>query len=414
MTRRPKAKSTAHNPQEPVQARLKRLEKALAAANTALRRETAAKRRAEDALRQAESVFWAFVNQTPALVCLQDEKGRYVFCNGRINEVYGDRPEDLVGKTSLEWWPGQTGQRLHEHGLEALSSTRPTEHIELIPERNGTPHEWLIVRFPFRGHKGELLVGTVGVEITAQRQAEAALRQLTGRILSLQDEERRRIARDLHDTTAQTLSALALNLAIAQNRAKAAGDKQTPDLLVECLDLAEQASKELRDLSHLLYPPDLDRIGLIPAIQWHVLRFGERSGIKVSLDLPSELERLSQEAEAGLFRVLQESLINVQRHSGSATAQVRLERRNDGIVLEIEDQGRGATVDLLTDPEQIVTNLGVGVAGMQERLRQLGGQLQIESAAGRGTTVRAVIPLPETAPVPRTASPKKRGFNRHG
>ena len=395
MTRKRKAKSPARKPRETAQARLKKLEKTLAATSTALRRERAARKRAEDALRQAEAVFWSFVNQTPALVCLQDEKGRYVFCNGRIKEVYGDRPEDLVGKTALEWWPGETGKLLHDHGLEALLSTRPTEHIELIPGRDGTAHEWLIVRFPFRDHKGKLLVGAVGVEITAQRQAEASLRQLAGRILSLQDEERRRIARDLHDTTAQTLSALALNLAIAQARARAAGDKQTPELLVQCLDLAEQASKELRDLSHLLYPPDLDRIGLIPAIQWHVLRFGERAGINVSLDVPSDLERLPHETEAVLFRVLQESLNNVQRHSGSAAAQVRLKRSEDRIVLEIEDQGRGASMELLIPPGQNAVGAGVGVAGMQERLRQLGGQLQIESAPGRGTTVRAAIPLGE-------------------
>jgi PAS domain S-box-containing protein len=403
MTRKPKAKSPARKPQETGQARLRKLEKTLAAANTALKKETASRKRAEDALRQAEAVFWSFVNQTPALVCLQDEKGRYVFCNGRIKDVYGHRPENLVGKTALEWWPGETGKLLHEHGLEALLSTRPTEHIELIPEKNGTAHEWLMVRFPFRDHKGKLLVGAVGVEITAQRQAEASLRQLAGRILNLQDEERRRIARDLHDTAAQTLSALALNLAITQNRAKASGDNQTPALLVECLDLAEQASKELRDLSHLLYPPDLDRIGLVPAIQWHVLRFGERAGINVSLDVPSDLERLSHEAEAALFRVLQESLVNVQRHSGSAVAQVRLKRHEDRIVLEIEDQGRGASVALLTPPSgQNLT--GVGVAGMQERLRQVGGQLQIESVAGQGTTVRAIIPM--GAPALRSAPGK--------
>jgi signal transduction histidine kinase len=217
------------------------------------------------------------------------------------------------------------------------------------------------------------------------------LRQLTGRILSLQDEERRRIARDLHDTTAQTLSALALNLAIAQTRAKVCGDAEVPQLLTECLELAEQASKELRDLSHLLYPPDLDRIGLIPAIQWHVLRFGERTGIRVSLKIPSELERLHQDVETALFRVLQESLVNVQRHSGSALAEVRLEQRGHEIVLEIEDHGRGAPADLLKNPDLSLASLGVGVAGMQERLRQLGGVLQIESAAGHGTTVRAVV-----------------------
>jgi len=395
MIKKPKARPASPKRKRPAGARPEKRKAALAATEAALKKEMAARKRAESALRQAEAAFWSFMNHNPTLVCLQDERGRYVYCNSRITKVYGDRPEDLVGKTPLEWRPGETGRRLYQHGAEALSSTGPTEHIELIPEKDGTPHEWLMVRFPFRDHNGKLRVGTVGVEVTEQRRAEASLRQLTGRILSLQDEERRRIARDLHDTTAQTLSALALNLAIAQSRAKISGDSEIPQLLTECLELAEQASKELRDLSHLLYPPDLDRIGLIPAIQWHVLRFGERTGIHVSLNIPSELERLSQDIETVLFRVLQESLVNVQRHSGSPVAEVRLERRDQQIVLEIVDRGRGAPADLLTTPDLSLASLGVGVAGMQERLRQLGGVLQIDSAAGQGTTVRAVVPAVE-------------------
>ena len=391
MAIRAKSSSAKMERKGPSAGRVRKLEKVLATTQAALKKEAASRKRSEAALRQAEAVFWSFMNHNPTLVFLQDAEGRFVFCNGRITEVYGDRPEDLVGRTAVEWSPGPTGKRLYEHGLEAVSATRPTEHVELIPEKNGTPHDWLIVRFPFRDHAGKLLVGAVGVEITAQRRAEASLRQLTGRLLNLQDEERRRIARDLHDTTAQTLSALALNLAIVQTRAKAAGDSRMPELLMESLKLAEQASNELRDLSHLLHPPDLDRIGLVPAIQWHVLRFGERTGIKVSLNLPPDFARLSEDAETALFRVLQESLVNVQRHSGSAVAAVRLQCLDQEVVLEVEDQGSGTPAGLLTEPDQSLASLGVGVAGMHERLRQLGGRLQIESAKGRGTTVRAIL-----------------------
>ena len=395
MTKKPRPKAGGHKQRLTPQPRPEKLKKMLVSAKAALKKETAERKRAESALRQAEAVFWSFVKQTPALVCLQDKEGRFVFCNGKMSEVYDDRLESLAGKTALDWRPGETGTILHQHTLEALSSKGAIQHIETIPEKDGTPHEWLVVRFPFRDHKGALMVGAVGVEITAQRRAEASLRQLTGRILNLQDEERRRIARELHDTTAQTLSALALNLAIVQARARASGDAQTPELLTECLELAEQASKELRDLSHLLYPPDLDRIGLLPAIQWHALRFGERAGIRVDLNLPSDLERLSQEAETALFRVLQEGLLNVQRHSGSAVARVRLERGDDRIVLEIEDEGKGAPARILAASDPGLASLGVGVAGMRERVRQLGGQLQIESIAGKGTSVRAIIPVAE-------------------
>jgi len=235
------------------------------------------------------------------------------------------------------------------------------------------------------------MLAGVGVDISAQRRAEALLRQLTRRLLRVQDEERRRIARDLHDSTAQTLCALALKLVVIQQQVP--GDARTPRLLAESVSLAEQACKEVRNLSHLLHPPSLDQVGLNGAIERHSRQVSEVSGIDVSLDLPLELQRLPEEIETALFRIFQESLENVRRHSGSPSAKVRLMQRKKRIVMEIEDQGRGAPTGLLTNVDQNVAGLGVGVVGMRERLRQLGGLLEIESG-GKGTTVRAIIPIP--------------------
>ena len=261
----------------------------------------------------------------------------------------------------------------------------------MIPSQNGSSAEFLLVRFPFRDFSGRRLLAGVGVDITAQRRAEASLRQLTRRLFKVQDEERRRIARDLHDSTAQTLCALALKLAVIQQRMP--GDPRTPELVAESVALAEQASKEVRNLSHLLHPPDLDHIGLIATIEWHSKQVSEVSGINVSLDLPAEFKRLPEDIETALFRILQESLENVRRHSGSPVADVRLIQRQQTVVLEVRDQGHGAPSGLLTNVDRNVAGLGVGVVGMRERLRQLGGRLEIESGAS-GTLVRAIVPVP--------------------
>lgn len=332
-----------------------------------------------------------FTNHIAAAVFINDEQGRYIFCNEKVEELAGIRAGDLLGKTAADWVAGEAGRLFHERDLAALSGSGLTERIEMIPSQSGSSAEFLLVRFPFRDSSGRRLLGGVGVDITPQKRAEAALRQLTGRLLSVRDEERRRIARDLHDSTAQTLCALALKLASMQQQMP--GDPRTPKLLAESVALAEQASNEVRNLSHLLHPPNLDHLGLIAAIKWHSSRVSEMTGIDVSLDLAADLGRLPEDIETALFRIFQESLENIRRHSGSPIAKVRLMQGKENVVIEVEDQGHGAPPGLLTNVDQNVAGVGLGVLGMRERLRQLGGRLEIESG-GNGTTVRAIVPVP--------------------
>lgn len=359
-----------------------------------------------------------FMNHTAAAVFVKDEQGRYIFCNKKVEELAGVNAEDLLGKTATDWVAGEAGRLFHERDLAALSGSGLTERIEMIPSQSGSSAEFLLVRFPFRDSSGRRLLAGVGVDITPQRRAEAALRQLTGRLLTVQDDERRRIARDLHDSTAQTLCALALKLAAMQQQMP--GDPRTPKLLAESVALAEQASNEVRNLSHLLHPPNLDHIGLIAAIQWHSTRVSEMTGIDVSLNLPADLGRLPEDIETALFRIFQESLENIRRHSGSPIAKVRLMQRKESVVMEIEDQGHGAPPGLLTNVDHDVAGLGVGVLGMRERLRQLGGRLEIESG-GNGTTVRAIVPVPAGGSAQAWAHPQwghsppeKIARNHHG
>lgn len=226
-------------------------------------------------------------------------------------------------------------------------------------------------------------------DVTERRHFEESLRHLSGRLLRLQDEERRRLARELHDSTAQTLAALSLHLSILEQRAEKLSRPALASL-GECHALAQQAHNEIRNFSHLLHPPALEELGLLGAIQSYVRKFHDTTGIALNLDLPKDLERLPQETEIALFRIFQEALANVHRHSGSPSATVRLLRDGAQLTLEVADQGKGMPGGLLGAVG--VARMGIGIVGMEERLKQLGGRLEIESSSG-GTTVTAILSL---------------------
>jgi PAS domain S-box-containing protein len=215
------------------------------------------------------------------------------------------------------------------------------------------------------------------------------LRELSARLLRVQDEERRRIARDLHDSTGQSLALLSMNLSALETEAK----RLNPSLakgLEDNAAIVRKISSELRTLSYLLHPPLLEEVGLESALRWYIDGFSERSNIKVALELPEDLGRLSRELELAIFRVIQECLTNVHRHSGSATASIRLVRSPSDIYLEVRDEGKGVPPEKLSRIAA-AGDSGVGLRGMKERVKGLAGELQIQSDE-KGTVVRVVIP----------------------
>jgi len=215
---------------------------------------------------------------------------------------------------------------------------------------------------------------------------------LTTQLFRIQDEERRRIARELHDGTAQNLFAISINLAKV-GQLDETQKEEMQKLIAECISLGDESLQEIRTLSYFLHPPLLDQAGLVSALQWYAQGFTKRSGIYVDV-FAEPIDRLPADAELALFRVVQESLSNVRRHSGSDTASIRLERKSDEIFLEIQDKGSGlgASKDEgSVDPEELI-EMGVGIPGMQQRLRQLGGRLEINSTS-EGTTITAVVPM---------------------
>jgi PAS domain S-box-containing protein len=225
-------------------------------------------------------------------------------------------------------------------------------------------------------------------EILDRKRAEMSLRELTGHLLRARDEERRHMARELHDHAGQTLVALAMNL-FALHEAAKGRDAKIVNLAAEGQQLSQDLSKEIRTLSYLLHPPLLDEAGLVSAIRWYVDGFSERSQIQVELDLPKDMGRLPNELELLIFRVVQESLTNVHRHSGSSSAKIRLNRSERAVEFEISDQGKGIPPARLD--ELSAARIGVGVRGMEERVRQFGGTLRISSSPD-GTTVTVKIP----------------------
>jgi signal transduction histidine kinase len=212
------------------------------------------------------------------------------------------------------------------------------------------------------------------------------VRELSAKLLSLQDEERRRLARELHDSTGQMLAAMKMVLDEMRIEVK---EPKFAALVNQSIKLNDEMSRQLRTMSYLLHPPLLDEVGLPSALRWYAEGFAERSAIKVDLQVSDGFDRLPQEMEIAIFRVVQECLTNIHRHSGSATASVRLNRTNDVVDVEISDTGQGIASDRLRG-DRIVS--GVGLMGIEERMRQFGGSVKVTSSE-KGTLVNAGIPL---------------------
>jgi signal transduction histidine kinase len=245
----------------------------------------------------------------------------------------------------------------------------------------------------------------LAIELRERKQTEEVVRRLTGRLLKVQDDERRRIARELHDSLGQLLSSLKLNLDhLMSNPPKA---EVQAEILETCVDVAQQSIDETRTLSYLLHPPLLDEFGFSSAAKWYVDGFAKRSKIQVKLEIDGDFGRMPDEIEIALFRVLQESLTNIHRHSGSSTAEIKVGRTPSVVKLRVADQGKGISPEVLERFRRTRGGLGVGLAGMRERVEELGGSLKLESE-GKSTILSVSIPLP------KESADRKVSVNRPG
>ena len=287
-------------------------------------------------------------------------------------------------------WLGEANRR-KQFRLNAavVALTAETNERKRAEAKLQCAHDGLEQRVAERTAELSNALAELGSEIRGRKETEDRLRNLSLRLMTVQDEERRRIARDLHDTTGQTLAALKMTLSLLER--EAAKIPEMSKLVADLNALASEAVQEIRTTSYLLHPPLLDEVGITSAARWFVEGFAKRSGIRVDCDLPETMERPQRNCELVLFRVLQESLTNVHRYSGASAAGIKLRLENDQLKLEVSDNGRGIPEDRLQEVRRSGGGAGVGIAGMRERVRELGGQLEIQSGK-TGTTVSVVLP----------------------
>jgi two-component system NarL family sensor kinase len=337
-----------------------------------------------------------------------DADGTVLYANNRFAQILNIPVGKLTGTSlhnNLSAGQSDNLKKLIRQALHRSSTVELT-----FDATAGRPK---LVRFTLRPIKDSDIhkVGVVATELTelveaneALKSNEESLRQLSARLLQLQDEERRRIARDLHDVTGQKLAVLSMALSGVLNRSNGNLDADSQRALTESLAWSKEVAAEIRTLSYLLHPPLLDELGLSSAVKWYLAGFTSRTGILMETDIPSDIQRLSPDAEVAIFRVLQESLTNVHRYAESPKAVVRMEVTGDEIKLEIQDFGKGVKSSKPSSANGSVERLGVGIQGMTERMRQLGGKLEITSSPNKGTLVSATIPLSSLAAIPAQSS----------
>jgi signal transduction histidine kinase len=220
--------------------------------------------------------------------------------------------------------------------------------------------------------------------------ADVSLRNLSARLLQVQDEERRRIAREMHDSVGQLVAAISMNLGAVRKQSDKL-DAKGAKAVAETIVLVEEIDRQIRTISHLLHPPLLDEAGLGSALRWYVDGFSERSKISVDLSIPSDFGRLPNDMEIAIFRIVQECLTNIHRHSGSATATISIGAEDSRILVRVQDRGKGIPLERQLELNS-TDRTGVGFRGMRERVRQLGGSLEIQSE-GNGTVIIVTLPF---------------------
>jgi PAS domain S-box-containing protein len=325
-----------------------------------------------------------------ALIC--DTAHKITYWNRAAERLYGWSAEEAVGRdvsvllqTEYPIPFVELLATLEDRGRWEGELTHTTRHGMRVVVYSRWIHK--------RGERGEFRGWLeINSDMTQQRQAEETARRLSGRILQLQDEERRRIARELHDSVGQYLALLKITLDRGE-RSKAGSTAQ--EIFQQCSQIVDQCISETRTMSHLLHPPLLDESGLLSAVRWYVEGFATRSGIEVQMNLPPSIPRLLKEIETTLFRILQESLTNVHRHSESKKVNVDIFYDAHTVSLRVRDFGKGIPVERVRSFRDRGTGMGIGLGGMRERVRELGGILRIEPGDPSGTVIMIEIPLIE-------------------
>ena len=319
--------------------------------------------------------------------------GRVASWNSGAERIKGYRTEEILGQPFSAFFAVEDrNQNKPAWLLERATKEGRVEDEGWRVRKDGSRFWADVVITALRDDVGHLQgFSKVLRDATERKRAEEGLRLLSARLLQLRDEERRHIARELHDSAGQIIAAINMKLVPVMENGKS--KPEIDEVIRESLELLQQLSTEVRTISHLLHPPLLDEVGLSSALQLYVQGFSERSKISVDLDIPSDFGRLSREQETAIFRVVQESLTNIHRHSGSKTARIKIRLEGNDVCLDVEDDGKGIAVETQLDMGARA-EVGVGIRGMNERIRQLGGTLEIAPGPnGTGTRLSVCVPF---------------------
>ena len=352
--------------------------------------EITARKEAENKLRDSEDRYRDLVEHSTDLICTHSLDGFLLSVNELPVKLLGFSREELLNKPMQDFIVPEGREEFNEY-LRNIAISGSAKGLMVVIAKSGERRIWEYKNTLRTDGVSVPIVRGIAHDITEIKQAEKELQSLPGRLLRLQDEERRKIARDLHDSTGQDL--VALGTILSQLRESIPAAKRTWQKSVsQCQSIADRTLREVRTLSYVLHPPMLDEAGLEDAIREFADGFEPRTGIELSLDISDNFGRLPRDTEIGLFRVIQESLINIQRHSGSRSAQIKMMRDAKKILLEVSDQGHGICPAELRKKVTSGCYAGVGLPSMEERVKQVGGKLAIESSQ-RGTSVHVTVPI---------------------
>jgi PAS domain S-box-containing protein len=391
-------------------------------------RDITLQKRADQVLRESEAKFRAVFEQTTQFAGIMTKEGVLVEANKLSLEVCGYNAGDVLGKFFWEtpWWRNfQESQEKIRAAIPTVAAGTPYREILRYSFADGTERIVHFVLYPIVDEKGTVIfLHPTGVDITDQKRTEEnyrrlaetlnaevrartkeleeknadilrqseQVRDLSQHLMKMQDAERRHIARELHDSAGQTLAVLGMSLGALIHKAEAVAPELVKDgERIE--ELAQQLHREIRTTSYLLHPPLLDENGLTSALSWYVQGLSERSGLSIALEIREDFGRLPADMELAIFRMVQEGLTNIHRHSGSKSAAILIARQHDRVRIEIEDRGKGMSAERLAEIQS--GGSGVGIRGMRERVRQFQGKMEIESH-GPGTHIIVSLPLPAT------------------
>jgi PAS domain S-box-containing protein len=343
--------------------------------------------------RRAQAEQARLLDLSSDAIFVRDSCDRVTYWNKGGYDLYGYSSEEAFGRVTHELlktkFPASLEsiyEQLHREGRWSGELT----HIRKDGTNIVVSSRWILDQ----ANGKSLSILETNSDITERKRLEEAIREreISTRLLQVQDEERRRIARELHDGVGQSLALLSINSG-AVEKEKARLSPRVAELVTDNTRLIQQISTDIRTTSYLLHPPFLDELGLQSALSWLIEGFGQRSKIAARLEVPVDLERMPQDYELCLFRVAQECLTNIHRHSGSPTALVRLWRASGEVYMEVRDEGRGLSQE---NQAKIASgeSAGVGLRGMRERVKRLGGKFEIHAQA-KGMTLLVTLPAPD-------------------